>query len=153
MLNSCETFFKLSPFAQWTFKVSLIRLDLKWPSEPSFYGSFNVVSKKARNGKKNCHISVAKDFQDIFRTKNGQFAFYSFIYLRFVPAFNEAGQVTRNIIKPTFMSFPVKSWGSETTPLATHTFNRSYKISHPPKLKASSDVFIALQPCQKLCIF
>ena len=67
------------------------------------------AKKKARNGQKNGHISVAKDFQDIFRTKIGQFAFYSFIYLRVVPAFNGAGQVTRNIIKPTFISFPVKS--------------------------------------------
>ena len=42
--------------------------------------------------------------------------------------------VTSSIIKPTFISFLVKSWGSEASPLATHTFKRSYKISHPPQL-------------------
>ena len=55
-------------------------------------------------------------------------------YLPVVPAFNGARQVTRNIIKRTFISFPVKSWGLESTPLATHTFKGSYKISHPPQL-------------------
>ena len=56
-----------------------------------------------------------------------KFVLYSFIYLHVVPACNGAGQVRRNIIKPTFISFPVKSWGSESTPLATHSFTRSYK--------------------------
>ena len=39
----------------------------------------------------------------------------------------------------------VKSWTSEATPLATHSFTRSYKISLSPLM-----LCIALQPCQKL---
>ena len=42
--------------------------------------------------------------------------------------------VTSSIIKHTFISFLVKSWGSEASPLATHTFKTSYKISHPLQL-------------------
>ena len=85
--------------------------------------------------------------------KIGKFALYSFIYLQVVPAFNDAVQVKRNIIKPTFISFPEKSWGSDLTPLATHTFNRTYKISHPPQLQASSSVFIALQIVKNWVLF
>ena len=66
--------------------------------------------------------------------KSGNVCFIILFYLPDVPAFNGAGQVTRNIIKRTFISFPVKSWGLEATPLATHTFKRSYKISHSPQL-------------------
>ena len=33
----------------------------------------------------------------------------------------------------------IGSWGSEATALATHSFKRSYKISHPARLKVSWD--------------
>ena len=39
----------------------------------------------------------------------------------------------------------VKSWTSEATPSATHSFKKSYKISHPPLM-----LCIALRPHQKL---
>ena len=95
------------------------------------------------------HISCKRFSRYILTkiAKIGKFALYSFIYLQVVPAFNGVGQVTRNIIKPTFISFPVKSWGSELTHLATHT-----SISNPSQLQASLVLFIALQPCQKLGI-
>ena len=110
--------------------------------------------KKLEMVEKWLHISCKRFSRYILTkiAKIGKFALYSFIYLQVVPAFNGAVQVKRNIIKPTFISFPVKSWGSDLTPLATHTFIRSYKISHPPQLQASSSVFIALQPCRKLGI-
>ena len=66
--------------------------------------------------------------------KSGNLCFIVLFYLPVVSAFNGARQVTCNIIKCTFISFPVKSWELEATPLATHKFKRSYKISHPPQL-------------------
>ena len=85
-----------------------------------------LSSKKLQMVEKWPHISCKRFSRYILTkiAKIGKFALYSFIYLQVVPAFNGVGQVTRNIIKPTFISFPVKSWGSELTHLATHTFNQ-----------------------------
>ena len=127
------------------FMVAPVYFSLKnW--QKSVHWNICCHQKKLEMVEKWLHISCKRFSRYILTkiAKIGKFALYSFIYLQVVPAFNGAVQVKRNIIKPTFISFPVKSWGSETTPLATHTFNRSYKMSHPPHLKASSDVFTAL---------
>ena len=48
------------------------------------------------------HISCERFSRYILTkiAKIWKFVFYSFIYLQVVPAFNGAGQVSRNIIKP-----------------------------------------------------
>ena len=76
---------------------------------------------------KSLHISCKRFSRYILTkiAKIGKFALYSFIYLQVVPAFNGAVQVKRNIIKPTFISFPVKSWGSKRSKISTFKANPS----------------------------
>ena len=49
----------------------------------------------------------------------------------------------------------LESWGSEATPLATHLFKRSDKISHPPWLWVSLDPlpsFVTLLKSAKIAL-
>ena len=45
----------------------------------------------------------------------------------------------------------LKSWGLEATPLATHSFNRSYKISNPP-LRPGIDLVVRDLACHVISL-